>query len=94
MKFISGIWQIHPFREGNTRTVAVFLIQYLRGLGLDINYQPFQDNSRFLRDALVLDNANLSQKDSSYLTHFFNNLLLGGKFDLTTETMSKTLGLD
>ncbi|EMP64500.1 hypothetical protein D819_07182, partial [Streptococcus mutans AC4446] len=27
--FISGIWQIHPFREGNTRTITVFLIKYL-----------------------------------------------------------------
>lgn len=29
-EFISGIWQIHPFAEGNTRTVAVFIIKYLK----------------------------------------------------------------
>ncbi|NLQ44667.1 hypothetical protein GB978_09950 [Streptococcus mutans] len=27
--FILDIWQIHPFREGNTRTITVFLIKYL-----------------------------------------------------------------
>lgn len=31
--FVSGLWQIHAFREGNTRTTAVFLIQYLRSIG-------------------------------------------------------------
>ncbi len=41
--FISGIWQIHPFREGNTRTITVFLIKYLRSLGFDIDNEPFQN---------------------------------------------------
>ena len=31
-RFVSGLWQIHPFREGNTRTTAVFTIQYLRSM--------------------------------------------------------------
>lgn len=36
-KFISGIWQIHPFAEGNTRTTAVFTIKYLCSIGFDVN---------------------------------------------------------
>lgn len=36
-KFVSGIWQIHAFREGNTRTTAIFTIQYLRSLGYKVN---------------------------------------------------------
>ncbi|MTB64245.1 cell filamentation protein Fic [Streptococcus sp. zg-86] len=81
-QFISGIWQIHPFREGNTRAVIVFLIQYLREFGFDVDNEPFQKNARFFRDALVLDNAKMLQKNSQPLTQFFENLLLNGQNDL------------
>ena len=36
-KFISGIWQIHPFCEGNTHTTAVFMIKYLQTFGLNVS---------------------------------------------------------
>lgn len=55
--FLSGIWQIHPFREGNTRTTAVFGILYLRHLGFAIDNTPFAEHSQYFRDALVLANA-------------------------------------
>ena len=44
-KFISGIWQIHAFREGNTRTTAIFTIQYLRSLGYEVNNEIFAKHS-------------------------------------------------
>ncbi|MBS0746854.1 Fic family protein [Streptococcus suis] len=87
--FISGVWQIHPFREGNTRTITVFLIKYLRSLGL-----PFQKHAKYFRDALVLDNAKLVNKRSDFLTAFFENLLLNGQNDLSSERMYEELGLD
>lgn len=55
--FISGIWQIHPFREGNTRTTAVFAIMYLRRLGFTVDNTPFASHAQYFRDALVLDNT-------------------------------------
>lgn len=55
-KFTSDIWQIHPFREGNTRTVTVFMIKYLRSLGYDIDNSIFKENSINFRNALVLSN--------------------------------------
>lgn len=55
--FISGIWQIHPFREGNTRTTAVFAIMYLRHLGFTVDTTPFASHAQYFRDALVLDNT-------------------------------------
>lgn len=86
-RFISGIWQIHPFGEGNTRTVTVFLIKYLRTLGIEIDNSPFQENARYFRDALVLDNATVSKKNSSYLTYFFETLLLGRNHTLSSRQM-------
>lgn len=55
--FISGIWQIHTFREGNTRTTAVFAIMYLRRLGFTVDNTPFATHAQYFRDALVLDNT-------------------------------------
>lgn len=53
VRFISGIWQIHAFGEGNTRTTAVFLIKYLRSLGFEVNNESFEKHSWFFRNALV-----------------------------------------
>ena len=39
--FISGIWQIHPFGEGNTRTTAVFAMKYLQSFGLAVKNDMF-----------------------------------------------------
>ena len=80
-KFISGIWQIHAFREGNTRTTAVFTIQYLRSLGYKVNNEMFAKHSWYFRNALVRANYRNIQKGIEYspiyLVRFFRNLLLG-----------------
>lgn len=80
-KFISGIWQIHAFREGNTRTTAIFTIQYLRSLGYEVNNEMFAKHSWYFRNALVRANYRNINKDieysSIYLVRFFRNLLLG-----------------
>lgn len=44
-KFISGIWQIHPFREGNTRATAVFTIKYLKSIGFEVNNDMFEQHA-------------------------------------------------
>ncbi|MFD0845175.1 Fic/DOC family protein [Streptococcus saliviloxodontae] len=92
--FMSGIWQIHPFREGNTRTTTVFLIKYLREFGFEVDNRPFQKHAQFFRDALVLDNAKILQKRPEFLTSFFENLLLEGENDLSKEKMYRSLGLE
>ena len=79
-KFISGIWQIHAFREGNTRTTAIFTIQYLRSLGYEVNNDMFARHSWYFRNALVRANYRNIQKGIEYspiyLVRFFRNLLL------------------
>ena len=80
-RFASGIWQIHPFSEGNTRSTAVFVIKYLNSLGYDVNNQPFVENSWYFRNALVRANYNNLAEgvaaDPQFLEAFFRNLLLG-----------------
>ena len=79
-KFTSGLWQIHPFCEGNTRTTAIFIIKYLRSVGLSVNNEVFERHSWYFRNALVRDNyRNLVKKvyyEPVFLQRFFRNLLL------------------
>lgn len=85
-EFISNLWQIHPFGEGNTRTTAVFSIKYLRSLGFEVSNTLFAENSWYFRNALVRSNYADIQKgiveDKHYLELFFRNLLLGENNEL------------
>ena len=85
-KFASGIWQIHPFCEGNTRATAVFIVKYLKSFGFAVNNDVFAANSWYFRNALVRANYNNLQKGihatSEYLEMFFENLLLGTQHEL------------
>lgn len=85
-KFVSGLWEIHPFCEGNTRTTAIFTIKYLRTLGFDINNDLFEQNSWYFRNALVRANYRNLAKGVNYepifLVRFFRNLLLGENNEL------------
>ena len=79
-RFISGIWQIHAFGEGNTRTTAVFAIKYLRSFGFEIDNKLFAEHSWYFRNALVRANFNDLKNNihatTDYLMRFFGNLLL------------------
>lgn len=63
-QFVSGLWQIHPFGEGNTRTTAVFAIQYLRSMGFNVENDLFAKHSWYFRNALVRANYQNIQKES------------------------------
>ena len=85
-RFVSGLWQIHPFCEGNTRSTAVFTILYLREIGLKVNNEMFANHSWYFRNALVRANYRNVVKGIDYtpiyLERFFRNLLLGEQWDL------------
>ena len=85
-RFVSGLWQIHAFGEGNTRTTAVFIILYLRSLGFNVENDLFALHSWYFRNALVRANYKSVVKGVEYspiyLERFFRNLLLGEQWDL------------
>lgn len=85
-RFVSGLWQIHPFQEGNTRTTAVFIIQYLRSIGYNVTNTLFEEHSWYFRNALVRANYKNSQLgidyDFSFLEKFFQNLLMNKNHEL------------
>ena len=90
--FISYLWQIHIFGEGNTRTTAIFLIKYLRKLGFkEVNNDMFAEHSWYFRNALVRANyEDLSKgihKTETFLVRFLSNLLVGQNYSLKNRDM-------
>ena len=90
-KFVAGLWQIHPFGEGNTRTTAIFTIKYLRSLGFSVNNDLFEHDSWYFRNALVRANYRNVRKginaEPLFMIRFFRNLLLGETNELKNRYM-------
>ena len=89
--FSSNIWQLHPFREGNTRTTAIFIEKYLISLGYKVDNSLFKDKSVYFRNALVRSNYFNNdldiKEDNSYLIKFYENLLLGKNNNLHSKDL-------
>ena len=89
--FVSRLWQIHVFGEGNTRTTAVFFIKYLRTLGFDVTNDIFAENAWYFRNALVRANYNDLKngvhETTEYLELFLRNLLLNENNPLHNRTL-------
>jgi fido (protein-threonine AMPylation protein) len=89
--FISRLWQIHIFGEGNTRTTAVFFIKYLRTLGFVATNDIFAENAWYFRNALVRANYTNLQKGihetTEYLEVFLRNMLLNEKNELQNRNL-------
>ena len=91
VRFISGIWQIHAFGEGNTRTTAVCLIKYLRSFGFEVNNESFEKHSWFFRNALVRSQyENIPKRihrTFEPLERFMNFAVFGIPADLRNRTL-------
>ena len=90
-RFVSGLWQIHIFCEGNTRTTAVFFIKYLRSMGFDVTNDVFAKNAWYFRNSLVRANyrdvKNGIYEDMTFLETFLRNLLMGEQNELKNRYM-------
>ena len=89
--FVSRLWQIHVFVEGNTRTTAVFFIKYLRTLGFDVTNDIFAENAWYFRNSLVRANYNDLKngvhETTEFLELFLRNLLLNERNHLHNRTL-------
>ena len=89
--FTSSIWQVHPFKEGNTRTTAVFIYKYLNSLEFNQNISIYKNKASYFRNALVRSNyfnnyLNIKE-DKIYLIKFYENLLLNKNNNLHSEDL-------
>ena len=85
-KFISNLWQIHPFRQGNTRTIGIFMLKHVRSFGLELRSNVFADDSVAFRNALLSANYSNPKKgikpNYNALVLFMSHLLVGTRLDV------------
>ena len=89
--FVSRLWQIHVFGEGNTRTTAVFFIKYLCTLGFDVTNDIFAEHAWYFRNSLVRANYNDLKngihETTEFLELFLRNLLVNENHPLHNRTL-------
>lgn len=58
-RHFSTLWQIHPFREGNTRTIVMLMTFFVEYYGYYFDQELIAQSSGYFRDSLVM--ASLDQ---------------------------------
>ena len=51
---MTSVWEIHPFREGNTRSIITYTMKYIRHSGLKIDENLLLQSFAYIRDAQVM----------------------------------------
>ena len=75
VRIIAQIWQTHPFREGNTRSVIVFAVLLAKSLGFEVDHELFRTHSAYVRSALVWASQGIYAK-YEYLERIFFDAIL------------------
>ena len=75
VRIICAIWQTHPFREGNTRSIIVFAVLLAKHLGLEVDHELFRENAAYVRNALVWGTQGIYSK-YEYLERIFFDAIL------------------
>lgn len=70
VRIIAQIWQTHPFREGNTRSIIVFAVLLAKLLGFEVDHELFKAHSTYVRSALVWASQGMYAK-YEYLERIF-----------------------
>ena len=53
VRITAAIWQIHPFREGNTRSVVAFSVLLASRLSVKLDYELFASHAAYVRNSQV-----------------------------------------
>ena len=76
-KLIAKLWQIHPFREGNTRSVVTFATQFAEAHGFTMDKMLLKESADYVRDALVKASDG-QYSDYQYLIKVFKDAIIRG----------------
>ena len=82
---LARLWKVHPFREGNTRTTITFCCQYADEIGLTINRELFEQNSRYVRTALVAYNAYFADGNDFSKKEYLERIVYDAMSDIKTD---------
>jgi len=84
-EIMTEIWKVHPFREGNTRTIITFCCDFADKHGFSLNRELFKDNSVYVRRALVASSAYFKDLGDKRKPEFLVNFIL----DAITKPINK-----
>lgn len=76
-KKIAAVWQVHPFREGNTRTIITYATQFAQAHGFTMDKQLLKESAGYARDALVKASDG-QYSEYNYLIKIFKDAILNG----------------
>ena len=74
---IAAVWQVHPFREGNTRTIITYATQFAMTYGFKMDKQLLKESAGYVRDALVKASDG-EYAEYHYLIRIFKDAILNG----------------
>lgn len=77
-KYSAALWQVHPFREGNTRTTITFITSYANINGMRMDAELLKKHSIFVRNALVLSSIG-EYSETNHLEKIFKDALERGR---------------
>lgn len=78
VRITAKLWQIHPFREGNTRTVVATSVLLAQSLGIEVNHKLFEEHAAYVRNALVWASQGMYLK-FEYLERIYFDAMDGEK---------------
>lgn len=87
VRLIAAIWQVHPFREGNTRSIIVFAVLLANSLGFKVEHSLFKTHSAYVRNSLVWASQGIYSK-YEYLERIFFDAVLHENADEVLNTKS------
>ena len=76
-RLIADLWQCHPFREGNTRTIMTFATQFAEAHGFRMDKTLLNDSAAYVRDALVKASDG-QYSEHGYLVKIFEDAIRRG----------------
>lgn len=79
--FMTKTWRIHPFREGNTRTISIFMKLFAEANELAFNSELLSQHAGYLREALVLA-AVEEAPEPEYLLRLITDAFTTGKINV------------
>jgi len=74
--YLARLWKVHPYREGNTRTIVTFCSQFIESRGFYIESDLFKDNAQYMRTALVAASAIFSDLGDRRKPEYLERIVL------------------
>jgi cell filamentation protein len=78
-EYMTDLWKVHPFREGNTRTVITFMCDLAESRGLAIDRTLFAQNAEYTRNALVWSADHPQYRKTEYIYKITTDAFIRGR---------------